>query len=523
MTIFQYDLVSEPWIPCLDLQGRRVYRGLLDALLGAHILREVDGETPLVTAALYRLLLAVLHRVYGPPDLATWASLWREGRWQPEPLQAYLDAWRERFDLFHPERPFYQVADQRAIAKQLASFQPHVASGNNPTLFDHQRDEAATLYAPDAAARILVASQAYGIGGLSGIPRVSFTDGPCTQGILFLLEGDNLFETLALNLILYPREMSGMQAHPDDRPAWEMDAPTEPPREVPLGYLDYLTWHNRHILLCPETLDGHVVVKECLAAPALRLADAVKDPLMLWQASRSGGERPLAFRPERALWRDSSALLGSREASSSEALVALEQLRTVGQHLDRGQTLPPEARMAAFGLLKSRAKVELTRTERLPVPRAYLDDPDLVGDLSLALSLAEDVAERLRWATRTLASYLITPALPPDQDRKTADRQRSNDLSNLQNHWASDRSYWSALEVPFLNTLRAIPEDPDAALEAWVDLLRRQARASLHLITQSLAHDPAALKAIVHAERRLNAGLARALDRKEESPTTTVS
>jgi len=510
---FRYDLTREPWIPCLDLQGRRKLLGLRDVLAGAHALREVDGDTPLQTASLYRLLLAVLHRVFGPADLVAWATLWRNGRWESSRVDAYLDRWRERFDLFHPEKPFYQTADPRAIPKRLASFVPHVSSGNNPTLFDHQRDDVPVFYSPGEAARVLVAVQAYGIGGLSGIPRVSFTDGPCSRGILLLVEGKTLFETLALNLLRYPSDLVGLRTSPDDCPAWEMDTPIDPPREVPLGYLDYLTWHNRHIVLCPEILDGSLVVRECVAAPALRLDDAVRDPLMLWQASRGGGERPLAFCVERALWRDSSVLLGfGADNGSTQVPAALDQLRAVPYRTALSHSdFPMEPKIAGFGLVKTRAKVELTRTERLPVPLPYLENRDLVGDLAHALSLAEDVGRQVWSATQTLASYLVTPQLPPDQDRRTANRQRRDDLRRLQQHWAPDRFYWSALEVPFLYTLRTIPRDSDTALDAWVAALRREASAAFDLILRPLEHDPANLKAVVHAERRLMGGLKRVL------------
>jgi len=415
--------------------------------------------------------------------------------------------------------------------KEINDLLHAASSGNNATLFDHATDSAGMMLDVGTAARQMLAIQAFGFCGSKG-SSMHFTDAPWARDAIVITEGSNLFETLTLNLARPDAETIGIppSQEDDDRPSWEMDDPFDPVREVPLGYLDYLTWQNRRVQLHPVRTAGQIWVSAVQVAPGQRLDLDVLDPLKAYVATPKGGLKPLRFHGSRALWRDSLTLLEARQARGSDAhhhcpySVVWVQSAVANGNLGQAD-LPPLLYLLAVGMRSELGKdrVHSWHSERLPVPRAYLDDPDLVGDLSIALSLAEDVGDRLRWATRALASYLITPDLPQGQDRKTADRQRSQDLSSLQDHWAPGRSYWSALEVPFLDTLRAIPDDPDGALDAWVDLLRRQARASLHLITQSLAHDPAALKAIVHAERRLNAGLARALDRKEESPTTTVS
>jgi len=101
-----FDLISEPWVPCVGRDGQAVELGLQDVLVRAHELRELGGESPLVTAALHRLLLVVLHRVFGSADYDAWYALWQAGRFDPTVLDAYFAQWRERFDLFHPARPF---------------------------------------------------------------------------------------------------------------------------------------------------------------------------------------------------------------------------------------------------------------------------------------------------------------------------------------------------------------------------------------------------------------------------------
>ena len=247
-----FDLLKSPWVPCIRADGRIVELSLRDALAQAHELRELHGESPLVTAALHRLLLAVLHRVFGPPTTGKWAALWAAGRWDVAQVDTYLNRWRHRFDLFHAERPFYQAADDRVRPKSVASLVHDVASGNNPTLFDHHTEEVGIALTPAQAARMVVAAQAFGLGGLSGLAQ-KFTDAPCASCVIFLVQGGTLFETLALNLVRHPDPAYTPIPHqPDDCPAWEMDAPFSPSRSTPCGYLDYLTWQNRRILLVPE-------------------------------------------------------------------------------------------------------------------------------------------------------------------------------------------------------------------------------------------------------------------------------
>ena len=179
----QFNLVDMPWIPCIRRDGQSVELGLRDALQRAHELRELGGESPLVTAALYRLLLAILHRVYGPDGYDTWYTLWQARRWDPAPLEAYFTHWYDRFDLFHPKRPFYQAADERVKPKSVTSLVHDVASGNNATLFDHHTDDRGLTLTPAQAARFLVAAQSFGLAGLSGLPQ-KFTDGTCALGII---------------------------------------------------------------------------------------------------------------------------------------------------------------------------------------------------------------------------------------------------------------------------------------------------------------------------------------------------
>ncbi|MBU0608857.1 MAG: type I-E CRISPR-associated protein Cse1/CasA, partial [Armatimonadetes bacterium] len=89
---WSFNLLHEPWIPVLlsaaDSAGPGGQRqmGLAEVLIRAHEIREIADPSPLVTVALHRLLLAVLHRVFAPTDERAWEQLWRAGRLPEAPL-----------------------------------------------------------------------------------------------------------------------------------------------------------------------------------------------------------------------------------------------------------------------------------------------------------------------------------------------------------------------------------------------------------------------------------------------------
>ena len=199
---FTFNLITEHWIPCIRTDGVRIELSLRETLAQAHTLREIRGDTPLETAALYRLLLAVLHRVFGPKNATEWRKLWQRCTqgFDMAALDVYLQQWQHKFDLFDATQPFMQARDPRVSDKSLNSLVIHMAGGNNGTLFDHHLDSFDIVLSSPQAARALLVSQAFGIGGLSGLPE-KFTDAPCAKGILFFAQGQSLIETLVLNMV----------------------------------------------------------------------------------------------------------------------------------------------------------------------------------------------------------------------------------------------------------------------------------------------------------------------------------
>ncbi|MBM3144082.1 MAG: type I-E CRISPR-associated protein Cse1/CasA [Chloroflexi bacterium] len=505
---YSFNLIDEPWIPCVHPDGRVEELGLRQTLLRAHELRGVQGDSPLETAALYRLLLAVLHSALrGPRTWEAWGELWEAGRWPPEVVNGYLDQWRERFDLFHPQRPFYQAGDDRVKPKSIASLVLDMVSGNNAVLFDHHTEETGVTLTPAKAARTVVVAQTFGLAGLSGIPGQAFTDAPWARGIVFLVESDDLFRVLMLNLMKYPDEkLNNMRSSKDDRPAWEQDDPYQPNRQVPQGYLDYLTWQNRRVLLVPEGDEKSPTVSAMSVAPALRLDASVFDPFKLYRKGQGKDNKEIwlitRFSEDRALWRDSDSFFGLKgeRGKPPQTFYALASL--VGERLIPHQQ---KFRFMALGMANDQAKVEFFQENHLPLPLEYLEDENLVVKLNNVIQKAEQTYFALKVAAQWLAALVLSP----NSDGKKwqeIDRITREQAGSLMLHWNVDRIYWQRLELPFLSLLEDLPHNSEA-VDSWHETLRQAAWEALEQAAEAAGDDPSALKAAVRVRAMLGYSL----------------
>jgi CRISPR system Cascade subunit CasA len=499
---YTFNLIEQEWIPCLDQGGISRLYSIGQALTQAHRLQSIAGDSPLETASLYRLLLAVLHSALrGPESASAWYELWQAGSWDAPWLHSYLDRWRHRFDLFDAEHPFYQARDERVKPKSIISLAMDMVSGNNAALFDHHTEEVPTMLDAPKAARVLITAQTFGLGGLSGLKEDKFTDAPWGRGVVFLLEGGTLFETLCLNLLRYNEDNpTDFSIIGDDMPAWEMESPYLPERKVPHGYLDYLTWQNRRILLFPEGDSSNPVVGQMTVAPGLRLEANKLDPFKHYRKDENRGYLVMRFNEGRALWRDNAALFQLHKPEQIRPPLNFNwAARLVDEtYLERRRPLS----YMALGMANDQAKVEFFRHEHMPLPLVYLEREDLVGQLANALSKAEEVYIALRNASQWMAVLLISPS---------SDGKKWNEVSKITQeeanelcfHWSIDQFYWGALELPFLDLLAKLPASSEEAVHEWNEILIKTAREALEQAAQQAGESATALKAAVSARAHL--------------------
>ncbi|MGB3541724.1 type I-E CRISPR-associated protein Cse1/CasA, partial [Rubrivirga sp.] len=431
-----YDLLSEPWIPVLDAGTdldtapdapvRRRLVGLREAIARAHEIREVAGDTPLETIALNRLLLALFLDVHDlSADGGPWCALWDAGRTDADALGAYLDTHCDRFDLLHPERPFYQTAQPLARdATTLSQLRHAESAGNNGTLFGHEMDDQDRRLSLAEAARSVVAYQAFGLGGLAGSAATggrlpAFRHAPLVSGAVFWIRGRSLFQALLLNA---PPTDDVWIGAGNDEPAWGRDRPTSRSRP-PEGLLDLLTWQARHVTLVLESRQAGAVNGPEPAAAGVYIAnaesidhDGVVDPMMARVMSKKKGVFPYGLRSERGVWRDADVLHHAASPDAEGAPQTFRELAALALEDDRLRGLVAVWTADVFGIENDKSKMLRWRHARVPVYPALLGDPVRLAALRAALEDADEQAttgkHNLRFATRTVAEYLLSPPPP---------------------------------------------------------------------------------------------------------------
>ncbi len=456
-----FDLTKERWLPCLNLQGKPMKEdlSLREVFAEAHRVSAIQGDSPLVTIALYRFLLAILyHAIYldlkRPTKVDDWRQLWEQRRtgFEMRLLGDYFQRFNDRFDLFHPQYPFYQSSDAMgkkdeqgdSFSKSVAELVPEISWGNNATLFDHRFERDGFSLSSAEATRRLIAIQAFGLQGLSGFTKKNYRNAPLVDGVILLAQGDTIFETLALNIQLYP-----VKADSNDGPCW--DSSNIPEWEdarsadneggyTPRGLLDYLTWRNRLVLLKPPASKEDFVVREMRMSRGFRLKldEVESDPLKSYSRKKKKGKEvfeQLRWDEHRALWRDSTALFSVHVEGNERPPRAFKFI----SDLMITHNLPLDAshryRFSAFGLSPQQASVNFFRHETFPLPLEYLRDPESFQKLKDNIAYAEKVRKKLERACEFIQKRLYT-----GESNKTAREVFTRNVM---------RRYWSHLETLF--------------------------------------------------------------------------
>lgn len=489
-------LLSEPWIPCLRLNGESCQLSLTEALLQAPCLAEVYDPSPLVTVALHRLLLAVLSRALRPLDEAGWVRLWRRGVWPEAHLKAYLETWVSRFDLFSPRWPFYQVVGlpQGLLAPVSRLSQP-LASGTRATLFDHTLDGSAGPVSAAEAARLLVAYHPFCLSGRlgTGAGWTAVRSGHLANAAVFLPIGSTLFETLMLNLL--PTDLAEQGPGPC-LPAWERTTPTTQAERVPEGYADLFTWQSRRLWLEPIAGPGQEIrVQRVIVCGGWEMSRSslVPDAMLAYECRRrgkkkAGGWVPLPVPRPGSWWQLRAALLTRcrRAFRPPATLLWIAELAACG-------VLPPDygCQLSVFGLKAHRARIDAWGHERQQLPVRYLQDSDLAADLERCLEVADATGMALE---RALAAAAIRPAARsavPDSTGRGA-------------------QYWERVQALLARLLFELPGDKqhrDAVLLWWAETCAQTAWEVFHEFAADHALSARTLPQLVRAGHHLASGL----------------
>ncbi|WPC04512.1 type I-E CRISPR-associated protein Cse1/CasA [Pseudomonas benzenivorans] len=508
-----FNLLDEPWLPVRLQNGVVCDLGLLELFERAGEISALAETAPPSLIAQYRLLLAIVHRALSSAQ-GRWTDAerarWHRGGLPPGVVRDYLEQWRERFWLFHPEQPFMQVAALAEAEEARDKYKPWTqislasANGNAPVVFDHSCDLTPRSISPADALRTLLGFLQFTPGGLVKTLRDSDKAGALANTAAVMPLGASLAQSLCL--ALHPPTQSGHQ----DLPCWELAPPTvaqlraEP--RLAAGPNDRYSRQTRAVLLLP---DAHGRVQWLRFAAGIALGEDVQapDPMASYRAGSNGLVR-LSFTEGRAFWRDLPALLPDAEGLACQPAAVLGWAANLQFLL--GDSQQP---LLVAGLASDQAKLLRWRSERIGLPAALLTSPECANELRAYVRRAEE----LFGAVRKLAAQMLAETLPDPGSKDSYARAR-----NLFDSGPAAALYFASAERTLGQVMVLLGsgdlDDLEQAETQWRQALLAAAQAAWQAVREGLGRSPGALRAEAKLYPRLLALLSPL-----RSPENTLS
>lgn len=479
MKKIEFNLLTEPWIR-VRLRDNTVREvSLTEALVSAQDYADLAGEMPTQNAAVLRLLLAVLFTVFSRVDakgesrplmqsddaLERWSALWQLGHFPAEPVRDYLEQWKDRFWLFHPTHPFWQVPTlSNGIAfdgKKLNG--ERAESGNKTPLFQNiSKTECAVLtYAQ--AARWLIYQNGYDERG--GRPKAGNKPrhgvGWLGQIGFVAVKGKNLYETLLRNMVF----STGQNAIQEEQaPCWEREQiRTEQSVEIvmPKNQAELLTLQSRRILLIRSEEMPGVVGYEVLGGDYWDSENAFGEQMTLWRRTSKENEK-VTYEPQqhemgKQLWRELPAMLDP-ESRKPGVLIWNQKLQSLRILSKKEQIV---ISMVGIRYDDQGASVKDVYTDQLEMQLATLND--LGRKWTVRINREVQRCEETAKNIGTLCMELkLAGGLDYNKVKGFKDKQKVTEDARAQ--------FYFVVDQPFRQWLQAIdPEqdDPDEAALRW--------------------------------------------------------
>jgi CRISPR system Cascade subunit CasA len=520
-----FSLLDEPWIPVIYHDNRAARVSLLGMWDELHTIREIWYDSPTVVAVLHRLFMAIMYRAMPAQfnSLEHKADVLNKGEIAVDSIRHYLESHRDRFDLFHPTMPFYQTVALRD--------DPTKNHGPNTILrhsaiphFDRSDDKKPLPILPAYAVLWLLEHQGYALGGRITNSADSVYAAQLVNGLVVLLRGRNLFETLVCSMPVYntDEELGNYKPLPvsTDRPAWESGAPTQMKR-MPYGWLDVLTWQSRRVLLLPEDASDGWVVRKVIVSGGYDLEDRVfRDPMQFMRHTKDGA-RLLKLNTDRAMWRDLIPCLAWGQQIDAQtpytqvdypnALIEYEEMRNTHLYDDI------QPRLQILGIANDKSKMELWRQEVMSVSVNLFANDDMKVQLMNALKICTDGDSSVSSAFFRFAEAMIA---------RGGDRAvRKEDCTALSNSLNWRVKYWGNLESMYdhqiiqrlESILRQHATNPEQlalqsgeVIDAWRTTLVRYAEQLYRSVASASDGNSRELRALMSGEQALQGSFYKA-------------
>ncbi len=489
----EFNLLDEPWIRVIqpDCSIREV--SLTDALVNAHTYCDLRGELATQDIAVLRLLLAVLHTVFervdadgnpSPPlpklswkDIKNrWKTLWDLGHFPAEPIQTYLNGQHEKFWLFHPERPFWQIPEMKQGtkpteygAKKLNGelLESGDQKRSKPRLFSMFCGKAKNELTYPQAARWLLYINAFDDSSSKPTPGKSLpSPGTGWLGQLGLISavGKNLFETLMLNLTLLQEPLKRWPG--ENCPCWELPNVRCEERveiNIPNNAAQLLTLQSRRLIL--HRANGKVTGYSLLGGDFFPKEEAFAEQMTVWvPVSEEKQKKRKQVHPQRhdaakQFWREFPAAFANQEGGRKPGIV-----KWIGWL--RGENALDKCDLIRFRI----ASVQYVPPTNSSVQDTFTDTLSLHVDLLTELGevwrgkIAEEVRknEKLAAYAGSLAHDLMQAAGGSDDDLLKNERMQ-----------AASQLYYR-FDRPFRAWISSIEpgKEKDTACQRWEEQAR---------------------------------------------------
>ncbi len=489
----EFNLLDEPWIKVITPSMEQKEVSLTDVMIHAHEYKDLSGEMATQDAALFRVLLAVAVTIFyrygadgkeesliseddmeddgedddagGNTVLRRWKQYWKQGRFPEQALRGYLEPWRERFWLFHPETPFWQVNDlkygtQYGVECLLGNVKE---SKNRDTKhhFSMVEGEKLNNLSYGEVARWLVHLNAYAVNLKTdkNAPGPGLPVGVGRLGRLgfIMVNGENLFQVLMLNLCAYntDKELWG-----ESRPVWEQAVRTGQgcERETFDNLPELYTMQSRRISL-EKDKNGRLTGFRAMGGDFCPLENGFSEPMTIWKEKKGNKKTdsscflPQTHNPTVHAWREFPVLFGQKEHIPG----VVQWIQTL-----HGEKMLPPDFLLTFRMIGMVYGDQMNYTYGDCVNDALSMSADLLADLSRAWrSRIEDQIEKCQ----NTASAALSHAALKLCRLLYGTRSVKNSIKD-----ALVRQYYFAVDGPFRQWLVSIDpmsDSPDEKQAQW--------------------------------------------------------
>lgn len=460
-----FDLAERGFCPVRWRAGQRpetfspeASLGLVDLLLHAHRIEDVEISPPPALSGFLRILAVLTGRITGLDRMDSFEDweqaredLLHAGRFDETAIRRYFDEFSGRFELFHTATAHPFLQDARLLEQCRNPQGDQVSSGVNKLVLNRAAGQAFVWHSHtvDADPSPVPAAEAvwslltwlyYGPPGRCTARQVGKTragdtkSGPLRGTVSYHPVGKSLFHTLVLGLPYVPW-------HEHDAAPWE-EEPRDPLSVPPpaQGLARKLTGRFRHAVLLTPSESGDAVVDARITWAWREEHAPAEDPYVMHRVPTNGGAPiPESASATRAVWRDLDALLGRTEQRRRpEVLAHLDELaveegaftaiRALGFDQDRSQA---KERQYFSGITP-------------PVLEAWqARDPRRWAQLREAREAAEQTARRLQEALSGLWQQLSKTANGKARDRGVPWLHKA-----MTTYWQSaERCFWEAVHA----------------------------------------------------------------------------